>query len=506
MAFLLGIDSGTSSVKVSLFDHEKGMIAGASVPCPPDYGNGHVEIDMSRYWQACKDCIREIASQKPDELKKVRAVSVSSQAVTFVCVDEHGNTPEKAIVAYDERAIVEAREILSEFGEQKIFEITGQPVISETYPASKILWLRKHDPERFANIHKLLFVHDYLIYKLTGKYVCAPSILSSSLLLDVSKRIWWNEMLDFLAISPNQLPDITDAGELVGNITREVSIETGLPPDTAVAAGAIDQFCGMIGAGNIKPGILSECTGSFLVVHTMTPGFFPNQSAGFHNFCSFEKEGFVPIGICPTAGAAFDWIKKTFFENDPALKGFPESDIFGKIIEKASAVNPGADGLIMLPHLAGKGSPSPNPQVKGMFYGFGLGHTRDHFVRAFMESVAFMLKSNIEVLWENGINITEIHSFGGGSKSVIWNHIKADVCGLEVITAGCPEPGCLGAAILAGTGCGVFKTVSEGCGKLVKNGEIFTPDKNNEEKYINPYNNYRKLNKLIDSFYYADDK
>lgn len=506
MPYLLGIDSGTSSVKTAVVDAGRGALDTASRECRPVYADGFVEIEMNVYWEAVKSCIGELRSRNPEIVRNISAVSVSSQGVTFATVDSGGNDLGNAVFAYDERARDDAREILSRFGAQRIFDITGQPVVSETFEAPKLLWLRRNELERFRAINKILLVHDYLIYKLTGRFVSVPSILSSSLLFDVRNRAWWNEMLDFIGLSSTQLPEIADAGEPVGNVTPDVSSETGIPHGALVVAGAIDQLCGMIGVGNTRPGILSESTGSFLAVHTVTTDFFVNREAGIHNFCGFQKDGFVLIGICPTAGSAFEWVKRIFFDSGGENADTPGWDYFGEIIEKAGAVEPGAEGLLMLPHLAGKGSPSPNPPVKGMFYGFGLGHRREHFARAFMESVAYMLRNNLDVFRENGLDIGRIHSFGGGARSDVWNGIKADVCGLTIVTPGFSEPGCLGAAILAGTGCGIYGSIEDGCSELVKKGKMFYPDSDNAEKYEKSYENYLKLNKLIDRFYMTGDE
>ncbi|MFA6470534.1 MAG: FGGY family carbohydrate kinase [Candidatus Latescibacterota bacterium] len=502
MSFFLGIDSGTSSVKTALVESEKGILDIASQECLPVYANGFVEIEMNVYWEAVKSCIGELRSRNPEKIKSISAISVSSQGVTFTTVDSKGNDLGNAVVAYDERAKDEAEQIISLFGAQKIFDRTGQPVVSETYEASKLLWVRRREPEKFRAIDKILLVHDYLIYKLTGRFITVPSILSSSLLFDVRKRVWWDEMLDFIGLSPKQLPEISDAGEPVGNISPEVSSETGIPQSALIVAGAIDQLCGMIGIGNIRPGILSESTGSFLAVHTVTTDFFDKKEAGIHNFCGFQKKDFVLIGICPTAGSAFEWIKKIFFD---CGGNTPGTYTFENICEKAGAVPPGAEGLLMLSHLAGKGSPSPNPPVKGMFYGFGLGHRQEHFARACMESVAYMLRNNLDVLRDNGLSISKIYSFGGGARSDLWNGIKADVCGLAIESSGGSEPGCLGAAIIAGTGSGIYNSIADGCSALVKRGKIYYPDNENSKKYKKSYENYLKLNKLIDKLYMINE-
>ena len=502
MAYLLGIDAGTSSVKAALFDEEKGEVTSAYVECAASYeNNGCVELDMEKYWNACKECISTISKKSKLDFKDLKALAISSQGVTFVPVDKHGNELGRGIVYYDTRAQYEAGELIRQFGEDKLFEVTGQPVIWETFEAPKLLWIRKHEPDRFRNIYKILLVHDYLVYKLTGNFICVPPLISSSLLFDIRHKKWWEEMLDFLKLSPEKLPRIYQPGEPAGHISKKASTEIDISPKTLVVAGAIDQTCGMIGVGNIRPGLISESTGSFLAIHTVSCNFFDQRDAGIYNFCNAVENTYALIGVCPTAGSAFNWFKNNFCEKEKEYAEKTGSNIFELLIEKAEKIPAGSDGLIMLPYLSGKGSPGPSPLAKGIYYGFKLHHKKEHFVRALIESIAYMLKSNIDVFKENGFDIKEIRSFGGGSQSKIWNQIKADVCKLPIVTCDYSEPGCLGAAIIAGVGCGIYKSIEEGSRRLVVPGKHYYPDAETSSKYENYYGEFMKFNEIMKSMY-----
>ena len=502
MAYLLGIDAGTSSIKAALFDEEKGEVASACVECAVSYDNdGCVELDMEIYWNACKKCISIISQESKIDFKDLKALAISSQGVTFVPVDRHGNELGRGIVSYDTRAKCEADELIRHFGEEKLFEVTGQPVTPETFEAPKLLWIRKHEPDRFRNIHKILLVHDYLVYKLTGNFICVPPLISSSLLFDVRHKKWWEEMLDFLQLSPEKFPRICQPGEQSGHISKKVSAETGMSEKTLVVAGAIDQVCGMIGVGNISPGLISESTGSFLAIHTVSRNFFDQRDAGIHNFCHAVENTFALMCICPTAGSAFNWFKENFCEVEKEYAEKTGSNVFELLIKNAEKITAGSDGLIMFPYLSGKGSPCPSPLARGLFYGFRLHHKKEHFVRALIESIAYMIKSNIDVFKENGLDIKEIRSFGGGSQSKIWNQIKADVCRIPIITSNYAEPGCLGAAIIAGTGYGIYQDIEEGCNRLVLPGKHYEPDPVISGEYENYYGEFMKFNEIMKSMY-----
>lgn len=494
MTHLLGIEAGTTKIKAALIDDEKGILASASADCAvPCANDGRVETDMERYWHACRKCLSAVAKESGKDLKEIAALSIASQGVTFVLVDRRGRELGKAIVFYDTRASREAKDLVERFGEDKLYQITGQPKVSAIYEGAKLLWIRRHEPDRFRNIHKILLVHDYLVYRLTGKFVAVPSLLSSSLLFDLKETKWWDTMLDYLGLSPGQLPDIYIHGQPVDTVCQKASRETGLSRKTLVVTGALDQICGMTGIGNTVPGLISESTGTVLAVHTLSDAFFPRKDSGIFNFCHIRDGQYALIGVCPTACSALDWFVGNFGGVEQVIAKRTKQNVYELLFSKAEKVPPGSDGLMMLPHLAGRGSPRPNPAARGVFYGFRLHHKKEHFVRALMEAIACALRSNIEVFRRSGLAINEVRSFGGGSRNRLWNQIKADICGLPVMTSNYPEPGCLGAAILAGAGIELFKNPEEGCRCLVSLDRTQYPDAPTVKKYEGFYREHMEL-------------
>ncbi len=499
MAYLLGIDAGTTTMAAAVFDSDGGLVGNALVECADFYrDNKIVEIDMDNYWRALISCLERLKEKSGIDLHSINALSISSQGVTFVPVDNEGYNLGHAIVYYDTRAGNESEEIIREFGDDWIFSVTGQPSISPLFEAAKLLWIRKHEKERFEKIGKLLLVHDYLTFKLTGEFVTVSSLQSSSLLFDIHKKRWWVDMLDFLGFKEERLPEIYRHGDPVAKVCKAASKETGLSTSTVVVTGAIDQVCGMIGIGNIHKGAISESTGSVLAIHTVSNEPFKKNNAGIHTFCNAIDSTYALIGICPAAGSAFRWFKECFGEEDQRRAEIDEVDVFDLLTSSAEEIDPGAEGLIMLPHLAGRGSPKSDPAVRGVFYGIGLHHKKPHFVRALMESVAFLIRENLQVFRENLLNINEIRSFGGGSRSRSWNQIKADICCLPLVTSTCSEAGCLGAAILAGFGIHEFSSIEEGCQRLVLLDKPILPNERNKKKYEAIYKLYQMLNEALE--------
>jgi len=499
MPYLLGIDSGTTNVKVAVFDSADGCLDCASVECRDVRMIGdRAEIPMHHYWDAVVRCIRQIGARGRVRLGEIRALSVSSQGVTFVPVDDRGEELGQAIYLHDARAVKEAARILESFGSSTVYAQAGQPAVNAMFEAARLLWIREHEPERFARIHKVLLVHDYLVFRLTGEFVTVPSIQSSSLLLNIGTWSWWSQMLDLIGLSEEQLPRICPHGQAVGRLSAGAAAETSLPASTIVVAGGIDQVLGMIGVRNIEKGVVSESTGSVLALHTLSEEPFRQEETGVFNFCAFGTRQYALVPFCSTAGATLRWFKETFCSEEEARADAANEDVYDLLTGEAATVPSGSDGLVMLPYLSGSGSPRPDLRARGVFYGITLAHGKRHFIRAVLESIACLLRSNVDTLRNAGMDFREIRSFGGGSRSRLWNQIKADICGLPVRPSSVPETGCLGAAVLAGVGCGAYATIEEGCDALVRLQDPLYPDDSLRPLHEDVYRRYESLRKAVE--------
>ncbi len=453
---------------------------------------------MSRYWDAAVQCLRRIASEKSLDLEQIRGIAVSSQAVTFVPVDERGRELGNAIFFYDTRATREAERIRQTLGDETLYQVTGVPSLDANLEAAKLLWIRENEPERFRRIHKILLVHDYLLFRLTGEYATVNSIQSTSLLLDIRERRWWPRMLAFLEIPEERLPRICRHGEAVGTVGSAAAGETGLARTAVVVAGGIDQICGMIGVGNIRRGIISESTGSVLALHVLADSPYPTREGGAYNFCAFDEKSYAVTPICPTAGTSLSWFAHCFCSEERGCSEALGASVYDLLTEGAARVEPGADGLAVLPFFSGSGSPKPDLRAKAAFYGVTLSHTKRHFVRALLESVACLLRSNVDTFRQAGWDLSEIRSFGGGSRSPLWNQIKADLCGLPVTASRNAETGCIGAAVLAGVGCGALRSLEEACESFVRLAEPVYPDAGRRSRYEEVYARYQRLARAVE--------
>jgi xylulokinase len=493
MKYILSTDLGTSAIKTALFDETGKLVAASNHEYPLITPSALVvELEVETYWNAFKDGVRDVMAESGVDPSAIAALGISAQGETLIVVDKAGKPLRNAIVWMDSRAQEEGEYLNDRFKDSDIYGITGQVSIVPTWPAAKILWLRKHEEKTFKNAWKYLLIEDYFIYRMTGQLAAEGALLCSTTYWDIKKKTYWKEMLGEIGISEDQLPAIKEPGDPVGPILPAIAKELGLSEKTVVCMGLLDQAAGAIGVGNVAPGVFSECTGSALaIVATVDHPIkdrknrMPCHYHGIRN--TYMAHTFT------TGGMVMKWFRDKFCESElavGALSGLDPYEVMGMEAAKAPL---GSDGLVMLPHLQGAMAPENDPKAKGVFFGITLAHTRAHFIRSIMESIAFLLQRNIEVVEEMGIVVSEIRSLGGGSRSDLWNQIKADVTGKPVVLTESMEQACLGAAIVAGAGIGLFKNLQDASRSMVKIRKRFEPNPENHIRYAEYYKKYVRL-------------
>lgn len=469
--FLLGLDLGTTSVKAAVFDElgKRYFVRSIEYSLDTDPSTGFIELAPERYTAICRELIAEACSLYP-----LTALSVDSQGETLIITDACDRPLYPAINWMDCRATAEAQSIERHFGRRRVYETTGQPEITGGWPAAKLLWFRENRPELFARIRHVYLLEDYILRDLSGAFVSEKTIQSSSLYFDIRNCDWWGEMLDFIGISPDVLPRIVPCGTQVGYYDG-----------IKVVSGALDQIAGSIGAGVSRAGQVSEMTGTIMAVCApceAIPEYDPDSIIPCH---LHALDGmYCRLLWSSAAGVALKWFR------DILMPG----QSFRSLDELAGAVAPGACGLTFLPHLCGSAMPIYNPDAKGCFYGLTLAHGAGHFVRAILESVAFMLKSDLDYIGLTPAEGREIRITGGGSQGELWPQIKADVTGFCMGVPAESETACLGAAMLAGVGAGVYSSLDDALGNAVAIGRRIVPG---GDDYTSAYAAYRALDALL---------
>jgi xylulokinase len=502
MPFFLSLDAGTTSLKAALFDDRGQLLAIHRQEYSLEMRRADwIELEADIYWQACCSAIRTVLVESQVKPQEVLSLCISSQGETLISIDWHGNPVRKAIVWLDNRAQDEAREIAQHFTTQTIYQVSGQPEVTPTWPACKILWLRKHEPGNFQRARKFLLLEDYLLYRLTGRCVTECALQSSSLLLEINSRLWWTPMLDFIGIDPDQLGNLLQPGDSVGWLTTIAAKELGLSSATRVVAGGMDQVLGAIGAGNYLPGMVTESTGGALgiVASLDRPTYDPLQRIPCHVHAAPGGYCLLPWG--QTAGMALKWFRDQFFPLEAQAAIQVGRDLYDDLTTAAAQVPAGCEGLICLPHLEGAVCPEFNPRARGVFFGATLRHTRAHFTRSILEAVAFMLLRNIELLAGLGVAVDEVRSTGGGARSAFWLQIKADVLQKPILRLKCEETALLGAAILGAVACRTYPNLEQACALMVHVSAVIHPHPENTVIYQQAYGKYLELYTRLETMF-----
>lgn len=503
--FILSLDLGTTAIKVALVD-ARGKLAGKSTQeytlLTPTASS--VELEVETYWTAFKRGVADVLAQTRASPGTIRALGISAQGETLILVDQAGRPLRNAIVWMDNRAQDEAKLLSEKFPKDLTYRTTGQVSIVPTWPAAKILWVQRHEPKIFAQTARFLLIEDYFIHRLTGRYVAEGSLLTSTVYWDFNTRGWWKDMLRALSVDEKQLPEIRETGEPVGPLLPAVAKELGLSTETTVCTGALDQAAGAIGVGNIAPGIFSENTGAALAICSTVdrPTLDPSGKMPCHYHAlpgTYMEHTFT------TGGMVLKWFRDQFCQPELDVGGRIGRDAYDLIGEAVSRVPAGAEGLVMLPHLQGAMAPEDNPAAKGVFYGVTLKHTKAHFARAIMEAIGFIVRRNIEIIEAMKIPVREIRVLGGGARSAVWNQMKADITGRPVVTMENEEAACLGAAIVAGVGVGMFKDVETACASMIEVKRRYEPSSENAGAYGAAYEMYKGLYDSLEGLFARDN-
>lgn len=498
MNYLLTLDVGTTSVKTCLYDKKLHLVGYAN----DEYelvteANNIIELFPEKYWEAARTGIKKALNTSGISGRSVRAITITTQGETLIPVDHEGRALRNAIVWLDGRAAEEGGYISEKYPPEWVYAVTGLPEINGACPISKLLWIKNHEPHIYRNTFKFMLLEDYLIMKLTGKFVTEKSLLSSTGYFDIVNDCLWQEILDYTGIEKDKFPAVMECGEKVGYIKPDVAFELGIGTDTVVVTGAMDQTAAAVGAGNTKPGIITETTGTALVIAATTqrPDF--NHPSRVTIYRHAIRGKYLVIPICMTAGMVLKWFKDEFCQAETQKSRKEGRSVYALLDGTADGVPPLSNGLVLLPYFTGVITPDNNPFAKGVFFGVGLDTKKPHFIRSILEAVGYMLRENIELIEDMGISVEQIRSLGGGSQSNLWLKIKADINGKEIVNMQQSECASLGAAILGGSATGMFDDMDKAAETANGIKDCFTPQESSFKAYQEGYLRYRELYRLV---------
>jgi xylulokinase len=456
-AALLGIDLGTSSVKVILTT-ETGCILGqgnAEYPIHhprPDWA----EQDPDDWWRATIVAVRQTLNSVNYPSASISVVGIAGQMHGTVLLGEGGELLSPAIIWPDRRSSLQVEEITDLIGAERLIELTGSP-IATGFQAATVRWIQRNRPDLWRRTRAIVLPKDYVRYRLTDQVHTDPSDGSGTLLLDVHRRVWSPQVLTALDIDEAHLPQVQPSTGVAGQITRQAADALGLPAGTPVVTGAADTASSALGAGivNAQTLLLTVSTGGQIILPA--PQALTDQAGRIHTFCGAlmpgpTRAGWYHMAAILSAGMCLRWLRDQVF----GLSGSSGRTGYEQMVAWAESAPPGAGGLLFLPYLAGERTPHMDPYARGILLGLGASHGRAELVRAVLEGVTLACYDAYQVLAELGAHPDRIIMAGGGARSRLWQQIVADVFSLPVQRLEQGEQSAWGAALLAGGGIGLF--------------------------------------------------
>ncbi len=491
--YVIGVDIGTSGTKTVLFNALGTVVAS----CTEEYPlyqpkNGYAEQKPEDWWHAAHATIRACIEKSGVNPEEIVGVGLSGQMHGLVMLDENNSVIRPAIIWCDGRTEPECAQITELVGYERLIRITANPALPG-FTASKIMWVKNHEPQNYEKCRHILLPKDYIRFMLTNEYATEVSDASGMQLLDVPNRCWSKELLEILGIDEALLAKVYESPEITGRITKEAAALTGLQEGTIVVGGAGDNAAAAVGTGVVKENRAFTTIGTSGVVfaHTDKPHIDPKGRV--HTFCCAVPGCWHVMGVTQAAGLSLKWFRDNFCAAEMQTAAQMGVDPYYLMDKEAATVPIGANKLLYLPYLMGERTPHLDAKARGVFFGLSAIHGRKEMLRAVMEGVSYSLRDCLEICREMKIDVTDMMACGGGGSSPLWRQMLADLYHCPVKTASSKEGPALGVAILAMVGAGLYQSVPEACDAIIKTDKIQQPVEENMPQYDRYYALYRRL-------------
>jgi xylulokinase len=493
----MGLDIGTSGCKAVIFSENGKQLAFAYreyniISSQP----GWAELDPDEVTEKCFEVIVEAASQVSPQ--SVLGLGISSQGEAFTAIDKDGKTLCNALVSSDIRAEQYAENWSKEFGEEKLYKITGHTA-HPMFSLFKLLWLKDNRPEIWAKTDKFLCFEDLMEFRLGLNPAMGWSLAGRTMLFDVTRHQWNNEILNAVGIKLTQLARPLQSGTVAGNIKPDITRKLGLAKNAFIVTGGHDQPCSALGAGAIEPGVAVYATGT---VDCITPAFRKSifaENLRKNNLCTYDHtvpDMYATVAFSLTGGNILKWFRDEFGAAEIALSEKLGCSPYELLLKQTSGK---PSELMVLPYFTPSGTPYFDTSATGAILGLKLSTKRSDIIRALLEGVALEMRLNLDILEQSGYKVDELYAIGGGAKSDIWNQLKADVIGKNITVLNIIEAGCGGVAMLAKSA-DTGKSVVDIAKDWIKPLSVKKPRPEFKSTYDKKFENYKKLYPALRNF------
>lgn len=493
MAYIIGVDIGTSGTKTVLFDESGKVIASKTIEYPMyQPKNGYAEQDPKDWADATVNTLKAVVSQSGVSKDDIKGIGLSGQMHGLVMLDKDNEVIRNSIIWCDQRTAKEVEEMNAKLGERKLIEITANPALTG-WTAAKILWVKNNEPQNYERCRHILLPKDYIRFILTGEYATEVSDASGMQLLDVPNRCWSDEILETLGIDKSLLGKVYESCEVTGTLTKKMAELTGLNEGTIVVGGAGDNAAAAVGTGVVEDGKAFTTIGTSGVVFAHTSSISIDALGRVHTCCAAVPGAWHVMGVTQGAGLSLKWFRDNFCGSEKETASLMGVDEYYLMDKEAETVEVGSNRLLYLPYLMGERTPHLDPNARGVFFGLSAMHTKKDMLRAVMEGVSYSLRDCVEVFREMKININDMMACGGGGSSPLWRSMLADLYNCPVKTLASKEGPALGVALLASVGAGIYSSVGEACKQVIEVNKIQEPNTQNVGEYEKYYQLYREI-------------
>ena len=499
LSYFLGVDFGGSSSKATLLSSEGKVVATAVTEYPTYYPHdGWAEQDPKDSYRALLSNIKKILDQSGVDAKQIRAITLDGATHTSVLLDEHDEPVRPAIYWTDRRATREAAYLVEHYNDRLMELSYNAPSPLWTLP--QIMWVREHEPENFKRISKILFMKDYVRYRLNRDFTTDSIEAMGCMFLDARTNTWSKELCALAGIEPDMLPRVVEPHDVLAPLTDEACRETGLSPDTLVLAGATDTVMEVFASGSIAVG---QSTIKLATAGRICP---ITDRAYVHPLLVTYRHLVPGLWYPGTAtkqcAASFRWYRDTFGAFETARESSLGLDAYAQMDAAAAEVPAGSDNLFFHPYLQGEITPYLDNDLRGSFTGMSSFHTKAHFNRAVLEGVAYSLKECYHVLQDMGIAMNSASIIGGGAKSALWRQIVSDMLGIELKKME-RDDSSLGSAMLGGIAYGAFDGYEDCVARCTKVAFLVQPNEKNHTVYEKGFQTYRAIHDALAPVYHA---